>query len=278
MLARMKSGTAVFLGCAGAMAALLVVARVVSRDAQQAPPQAAQPSHAAAPGKTGTASIAGRVRYAGPPLAPERKPYLTPECAARAAPDGHGAAPIADGPVANAFVWIREGVPPGDYPLPSQPVELDQRGCEFSPRVFGIRAGQLLEVINDDPLLHNVHALGEGGGMLSRGQNAFNVAMPVQHGRAQRLFSAPQVMVTITCDVHPWMRAYAGVVAHPFFAVTGADGAFHLDALPAGKYVLEAWHERLGRTTREISLIDGARGALELEFGRKERSTSTGAR
>ena len=228
-------------------------------------PPAAQAALATAgvPGKTGTSTIAGRVLFTGP--APEsREPAVTfPECARRIA-----VPPLvvgAGGALANAFVWVKDGLPPGDYPVPADKVTLDQHDCEYSPHVFGIRPGQALEVRNGDNLLHNVNARGSGAG-LSRGPNAFNVAMPLQGLKVTRRFGEPQVAVTITCDVHPWMRSYAGVVPHPFFAVTGADGAFSLVGLPAGSYTLEAWHERLGRVTAEAAVAEGGNAQAVLEF------------
>ena len=221
------------------------------------------PAAAGIPGRTGTAQITGRVLSSGP-VPESREPAAPfPECSKRIA-----VPPLvvgAGGALANAFVWVKDGLPPGDYPLPAEKVLLDQRDCEYSPHVFGIRPGQALEVKNGDNQLHNVNARGSGTG-LSRGPNAFNVAMPLQGLKVTRRFGEPQVAVTITCDVHPWMRAYAGVVAHPFFAVTGPDGAFALAGLPAGDYTLEAWHERLGRVTAEATVEAGGSAQAVLEF------------
>ena len=47
-------------------------------------------------------------------------------------------------------------------------------------------------------------------------------------------------MVPFKCDVHGWMNSYAGVLDHPYFAVTGTDGTFSIDMLPPGDYVIEA--------------------------------------
>jgi hypothetical protein len=82
----------------------------------------------------------------------------------------------------------------------------------------------------------------------------------------ERKFQEQQVAVPLVCDVHPWMRAFAGVVSHPFFAVTGKDGTFALKGLPAGKYTLEAWHERLGKVSAEVTVAEGASAAAELEL------------
>jgi plastocyanin len=212
----------------------------------EAPPQAGSP------GRTGTGRIAGVVRLVGSPPPPPRVTRgSTPECRKNAPPPRESS--VLTGPggqIGEAFVWIREGLPPGDYPIPAQAVVIDQRGCEYAPRVVGVRRGQPVAFRNDDDALHNVHALG-------RGSNQFNFGMPLAGMETRRTFNEPQVMVPIGCDVHPWMRAHAGVVAHPFFAVTGADGKYSLEGLPAGRYTVEAWQEALPRATVSVSLSEG---------------------
>ena len=67
-------------------------------------------------------------------------------------------------------------------------------------------------------------------------------------------------MVPFRCDVHGWMNAYAGVVAHPFFAVSKADGSFEIKGLPPGSYTIEVWHEQLGTQTQKVT-VDAKAGA-----------------
>jgi len=161
--------------------------------------------------------------------------------------------------LANVFVWIKAGLAEARYPAPSAPVRIDQHGCRYDPHVFGIRAGQVLEIVNSDPVLHNIHALAKSGA-------PFNAAMPPrpQPWTIRRTFSAPEVMVRIRCDVHGWMSAWAGVLPHPFFAVTGPDGRFALPPLPPGTYTLAAWHEACGIRTRTV--VIGAGGPAVVEF------------
>jgi hypothetical protein len=80
-------------------------------------------------------------------------------------------------------------------------------------------------------------------------------------------FSTQEVMVPFKCDVHPWMRAYIGVVDHPYFAVSAADGTFSLKGLPPGTYTVEAWHEILGTQTQTVTI--GANETRELAFAFK---------
>ena len=74
-------------------------------------------------------------------------------------------------------------------------------------------------------------------------------------------------MIPFKCNVHPWMKAYVGVLSHPFFAVTGDDGSFTLKGLPPGDYTLEAWHEKLG--TQEIKVTVAAKDSKSADFAFK---------
>lgn len=149
----------------------------------------------------------------------------------------------------NVFVYLKSGVQPQNFEKPAEKVVLDQKGCLFEPRVFGLRTGQALEMTNSDETLHNVHAQPEK-------QKRFNIGLPMQGMKMSRSFDKEEVMVTIKCDVHPWMRAYAGVLDHPFFAVTDEHGYFAINDIPPGIYEVEIWHELFGRQTREVILQD----------------------
>jgi plastocyanin len=157
---------------------------------------------------------------------------------------------VNDGKIANAFVWISKGLEGFDFDTPSTKVVLDQQGCIFGPRVVGIQLGQNVTMHNNDPVLHNVHSKPE----LNRTKN---IALPVQGSERDFKFDKAEVMIPIVCDVHPWMRAFIGVVDHPFFAVTDLDGAFHFENMPAGEFTLQIWHERLGVEEQTIVVMKG---------------------
>jgi hypothetical protein len=74
-------------------------------------------------------------------------------------------------------------------------------------------------------------------------------------------------MIPVKCNIHPWMRAYIGVVAHPFFAVTGDDGTFTIKGLPPGTYTIEAWHEKFGTSDQTITV--GAKESKTQDFSFK---------
>jgi hypothetical protein len=149
----------------------------------------------------------------------------------------------------NVFVYVKDGLGSRTYPVPSEPVMLDQKGCRYIPHVIGIQAGQTLRVVNSDPALHNVNSS-------PKENKGFNFGQPAGVPAATRVFDRPEVGVPFRCDVHNWMNAYAGVVPHPFFAVTKGDGSFEIKGLPPGTYTVEAWHERLGTQTASVN-VDG---------------------
>lgn len=147
-------------------------------------------------------------------------------------------------PIPNVFVHLKEGVPPGPYPLPAEAVTLKQHGMEFTPRVFGLRAGQTLRITSEDASPHNVFCTpfrNEG----------FNLNM-VEDQVVLKRFEKPETMVEFQCHLHFAMRAFAGVLDHPYFAVTDRDGRFEIPGVPAGRYLLSGWDEGIGGKTLEL--------------------------
>jgi plastocyanin len=237
-------------------AALVACALVTAACDARAPAPAA---NAALPG----GSIEGRVHVHGRTPAPEPiRMGLDPICL-----EVNGAAPLndtlvvsRDGFVANAFVYIAHGLDrTRAFPVPTDAVQLVQHGCRFVPHVLGVRAGQPVEIVNDDPTEHNVHSLPGANAELSRLQ-------PVQGMRETRVFASPEIMVGIKCDLHPWMTAFVGVVDHPYFAVTSDDGRFTLTGVPDGTYTLAVWHERFGTRTMDVTVTGGHPADADVEL------------
>ena len=149
--------------------------------------------------------------------------------------------------LANVFVHIKSGLPTKTYPTPTTPFVLTQEGCQYKPHVFGVISGQTLKILNPDATLHNIHSLAKKQG------NKLNQGMP-DDKPLTKVLKDPEFMFKIKCDVHPWMGAYGSVMTHPYFTVTGKDGKFSIDNLPAGSYEVEAWHEKLGAQSATLTV------------------------
>ncbi len=165
-----------------------------------------------------------------------------------------------NGTLRNAFVWIRDGLAPAHWSPPADTVKLTQSGCIYEPHVVGIMVDQRLEILNDDPVNHNVHAQSEVN-------PAWNISEAPKDEPKFRKFASPEVLFPMTCSVHPWMRAYIGVSPHPFFAVTGEDGAFTLRSVPPGTYTIEVVQEKLGKKEGKLTLASGGNATIDFTYG-----------
>jgi len=231
--------------------AVVIVASVASACGGSEPAPAARtpPPNALRVDAATAGTLSGRVLFDGPPPQnPPIKMSADPVClrANRTGATFENFV-VTDGGLDNVFVYVKDGLGNYYFDTPTEAVTLDQQGCRYSPHVFGIRVGQPLEIVNSDSTLHNVHAL-------PKANQEFNFAQQIQGMKSQKTFSTREVMVPFKCDVHGWMNAYAGVLDHPYFAVTAKGGRFELKNLPAGTYTIEAWHERLGTQTQKVTI------------------------
>jgi hypothetical protein len=203
-------------------------------------------------------SIRGRVVFDG--AAPARKP-MEIEGAGGCHTEGVQLAEdliVENGLVAQAFVVVKRGYEGWVLPEPrAQVVALDQKGCMYRPRVLGLVLGDTLRIANSDPTNHNINIRSSR----SDGMN------PTQAAGAPALDWKPtkrELMVPIECNLHPWMKAWVGVVEHPWFAVSASDGAFEITGVPGGTYTLEAWQEKLGKL--EQTVVVHANSASSVDF------------
>jgi plastocyanin len=169
-----------------------------------------------------------------------------PTCAAKhTTPPTKQTVVASNGKLKNVFVYIKEGLT-GTYPAPATPPQVDQQGCEYIPHVIGLVAGNEVVFRNSDGLAHNIKAT-------PAANRPFNISQPTNMESRQRI-ATPEVMVPVQCDVHGWMEMYIGVVSHPYFAVSGDDGSFTIANVPPGTYTLEAWHEKYGLKTGQVTV------------------------
>src|SRR3989338_738079 len=223
--------------------------------------QLAQTPAQAQPATGGSATVTAMVKFEG--AAPARtkiKMDADPVCQQQHATAMQSEEVVVNGngTLKNVFVYVKEGAA-GPFPTPATPATLEQAGCWYRPHVFGLQANQPFDIINSDATLHNVNAK-------PTANTPFNIAQPVKGMKTTKKFAKPEVMVKFKCNVHPWMSAYAGVLDHPFFAVSDDQGMATIAGLPAGTYTLEAWHETYGTQTQSVSVADGETKTAEFTF------------
>lgn len=165
----------------------------------------------------------------------------------------------ANGTLPNVFVYVKSGAEKYVFAPPTQPAVLNQVGCMYQPHVLGLMAGQPLKVVNSDITIHNVHIRPEKN-------REWNLSQLAGAPPIIREFSQPEIMIPVECNQHPWMKAYIGVTANPFYAVTGSKGAYTLQGLPPGHYTVAAWTATFGTQEKEISVAPSGKATLDFTF------------
>lgn len=138
---------------------------------------------------------------------------------------------------------------------------IDQKGCVFIPHVAMAAPGSTVNLFNSDDVMHNLHSW-------SMKNTAFNEGVTGK-GKLQKTFEFPEI-IKITCDVHKWMTAWLIVQDNPYYAITGADGKFKLEGVPAGTYTVQAWQESIGKITQEVTVSAG--GEAKADFNLEEKA------
>ncbi len=184
---------------------------------------------------------------------------------------------VKDGKIEYVFVYIKDGQPTtggkkiGDYTFdtPGTPVTLSQDGCHYKPHVLGIQTGQKFDVVNNDPTAHNVN-------VQPKNNPAWNQSQPPNAPPIEKSFTRAETLVPVKCNQHPWMKAWIGVLSHPFYAVTKEDGSFEIKGVPPGKYTVVAWHEKYGEKTMDVTVGDKATATADFSFAATATASSQG--
>jgi hypothetical protein len=168
----------------------------------------------------------------------------------------------ANGGLKNVVLFIES--PPSGKPVdPQKENLLYNDGCRYSPRVLAFQKGERLRVKSHDPKLHIPHGyLGE--------RTVFNVSLPFKNTIIDATSKIRQTgIMKVVCDTHAWMLGFVHIFDHPFFAVTNEQGVFSISDLPAGSYVLKAWHEDGGIKSQEIVVPETGDVRVSFEFGNR---------
>lgn len=137
---------------------------------------------------------------------------------------------------------------------------LDQKECLFIPHVLAVPAGASVDLLNSDNVMHNLHSWSIKNPGFNEGVSG--------GGKMTKKFDLPEV-VKITCDVHKWMSSFIVVKANPYFSVTDENGRFKIENVPAGSYKIEAWQEKLGKKTADVTVKSKEEAAVDFVYAKK---------
>ena len=137
-------------------------------------------------------------------------------------------------------------------PRPSS-ATITMKGKSFVPRVAVVPVGGSVEFPNQDPVFHNVFSVS--------GENRFDLDLYKKPKSGAWVFRHPG-LVRVYCNIHPQMSAYVLVRDNPFWARPSENGGFEIPDVPAGAWVVKAWHERAGEASQAVTVTEG--GALDV--------------
>lgn len=200
---------------------------------------------------TTAGSIMGTVKLDGKP---PRMKVINMAAEAACAKDHAGSpamtqdvVPGDDGTLQNVVVYLQGDFSKYKFDDPASAATIEQKGCMYDPHVLALRTGQMLDVVNSDPVTHNIHPV-------PKDNREWNQSQPPGSMPIVQSFAREEVAIPVKCNVHPWMKAYIAVLSNPYFEVTGKDGSFDLKNVPPGTYKLIAWHELYGMQEQDVTI------------------------
>jgi plastocyanin len=142
-------------------------------------------------------------------------------------------------------------------------VTFDQKGCVFMPHVLLVAAGSTVNIINSDPITHNLHTF-------TVDNEPINKAQPKTLPKMTAKVETPET-IKVQCDIHKkWMSAWWIVTDNPYNAVSSKEGSFKITDVPPGTYKITAWHETLGKQTADVTVKAGEDAKVNFEFQPKK--------
>ncbi len=161
------------------------------------------------------------------------------------------------GDASNVVVWI-EGLP---RPAGDARAQMKSSSKRFEPHILAVPKNATVEFPNADPIYHNVFSVS--------GANRFDLGLYRSGASKSKRFEEPG-LVRVYCNIHPQMVGFVQVVDSDFAAVTGPDGAFRFDGVPAGNWEVKVWHEEGGENRAAVSVRPGAETSVALRLDASE--------
>ena len=226
--------------------------RDIPRPIEEVRPPPSSPSSPAG------SAIVGKVKYAGIPPRPEQLPVTKDQ--AVCGTEAKVSQALLVGPdkgLQNVVVFLPDIQGGKAQEKSARNPVLDQKQCEYHPHIQILPMGSILGVLNSDDVLHNVQS--------PNAPTRFNLAQP----RFKRKIEIPMEgagIISVRCNVHPWMTAILVVSPNPYYTLTDKHGAFKLTDVPPGKYLLKLWHETLGEQRQEVTVHPNEELKVAFEF------------
>jgi hypothetical protein len=166
-----------------------------------------------------------------------------------------------DDGLAGAIVWL-EDIHTGKAMPVERRYELTNERCLLIPRTQAAAVGGTLNIRSLDTAEHRNRLRVEPA---RRPKALVSLHMSGQVVPVEDVLAKPG-RVAVSCDRHPWTRAWLLVFDHPYFVQSVKGGDFAIDSIPPGRYRLIAWHERFGSVEQQVAISANAETKAPLKF------------
>ncbi|MEA2624246.1 MAG: hypothetical protein QOD06_291 [Candidatus Binatota bacterium] len=205
-----------------------------------------------------TGTIVGQVSFEGTPPAPKKIEVTKDQQVCGKEKEAESLIVGSDGGIKNAVVHLT-GVSGGAKPE-AKTVTFDQKQCHYVPHVLMFPEGSTVKILNSDGILHNIHTY-------SQKNPSFNKAQPKFKKEIEASFKEPE-NIKVTCDAHGWMSGVFVVQDSPYYALTGDDGKFKIENVPAGEQTIKVWHEELGEKEQKVKVEAGKEAEVAFKLSK----------
>ncbi len=154
---------------------------------------------------------------------------------------------------ADAVVYV-DKIAGKTFPPPAAHAKIDQKNMKFTPHVLPVLVGTTVDFLNSDAVLHNVFSP-------DACTDKFNLGTWPQ-GQTKSFTFKKECFGALLCKVHPEMEGFVAALPTPYYAVTAADGSYHIKDVPDGTYTVKVWHPKLKAAGKSVTV----KGATDVNF------------
>ena len=218
--------------------------------------------------ENGQGTISGMVRLVGPPPSiPTVLPQMDFDMCGSVARPTQSLLLGSNQTVRNVIVYLAGYAQNNPSNGTNGAIIVDQRDCEFVPRIQIARSGVPLILKNSDPILHvvRIDLMSSTNGP----RTLLRTATPYAgYEKLYQLanFHEPTLLQLTSGNGHEWMAAYIAIMPHSWAAITDENGRFTLHNVPAGAHKIYAWHEALGTLVHEVHLNGEGSTTADFQF------------